>query len=60
MSEIAYQLRLRNLGGLIVIDLIDMDRPHNRDKVYKALAEALKNDKAKTSDCASPSSGSSR
>ncbi|MFO0645032.1 MAG: Rne/Rng family ribonuclease [Polyangiales bacterium] len=48
IAEIAYQLRLRNLGGLIVLDLIDMDRPQNRDRVDKALAEALKNDKAKT------------
>ena len=49
VAEIAYQLRLRNLGGLIILDLIDMDRHGNRDKVYKALAEALKHDKAKTS-----------
>jgi ribonuclease G len=48
VAEIAYQLRLRNLGGLIVIDFIDMDRPQNRDRVDKALTEALKNDKAKT------------
>ncbi|MFO0603860.1 MAG: Rne/Rng family ribonuclease [Polyangiales bacterium] len=48
VAEIAYQLRLRNLGGLIVIDFIDMDRPQNRDRVDKALAEAMKNDKAKT------------
>jgi ribonuclease G len=48
VAEIAYQLRLRNLGGLIVIDFIDMDRPQNRDRVDKALAEALKHDKAKT------------
>lgn len=48
VAEIAYQLRLRNLGGLIVIDLIDMDRPQNRERVDKALAEAMKNDKAKT------------
>jgi ribonuclease G len=46
--EIAYQLRLRNLGGLIVIDFIDMDRLQNRERVEKALAEALRNDKAKT------------
>lgn len=49
VQEIAYQLRLRNLGGLIILDLIDMDRQSNRDKVYRALAEALKHDKAKTS-----------
>jgi len=49
VNEIAYQLRMRNLGGLIILDVIDMDRSSNREKVYKALAEALKNDKAKTS-----------
>ena len=48
VTEIAYQLRLRNLGGLIVIDFIDMDRPQNRERVDKALAEALRQDKAKT------------
>src|SRR4051794_6486972 len=46
-KEIADQLRLRNVGGIIVLDLIDMDRPQNREKVSKALAEALRNDKAK-------------
>ncbi|MBL8679433.1 MAG: Rne/Rng family ribonuclease [Myxococcales bacterium] len=49
VDEIAYQLRLRNLGGLVILDLIDMERQGNRDKVYKALAEALAKDKAKTS-----------
>lgn len=49
VDEIAYQLRLRNLGGLVILDLIDMERQSNRDKVYKALAEALAKDKAKTS-----------
>jgi len=49
VNEIAYQLRLRNIGGLIILDLIDMDRSSNREKVYRALHEALKSDKAKTS-----------
>jgi ribonuclease G len=49
VEEIAYQLRLRNLGGLVILDLIDMERQGNRDKVYKALAESLNKDKAKTS-----------
>jgi len=49
VEEIAYQLRLRNLGGLIILDLIDMDRLQNREKVHRALIEALKYDKAKTS-----------
>ena len=46
-KEIADQLRLRNLGGMIVLDFIDMDKQQNRDKVSKSLNEALKNDKAK-------------
>ena len=47
-KEIAYQLRFRNIGGLIVLDFIDMERASHRDKVYKALLGALKTDKAKT------------
>jgi ribonuclease G len=47
-KEIVYQLRLRNIGGIIIIDFIDMDRPQNRDKVFKALQDALGRDKAKT------------
>ncbi|MEJ2201502.1 MAG: ribonuclease E/G, partial [Desulfuromonadaceae bacterium] len=46
-AEVGRQLRLRDLGGLIVIDFIDMrDRKHIRD-VEKTLKEALKNDKAR-------------
>jgi ribonuclease G len=47
-KEIVYQLRLRNIGGIIIIDFIDMDKSQNRDKVFKALQEALGRDKAKT------------
>ena len=47
-KEIVYQLRLRNIGGIIIIDFIDMEKPQNRDKVFKALQEALGRDKAKT------------
>jgi len=47
-KEIVYQLRLRNIGGIIIIDFIDMDKAQNRDKVFKALQEALGRDKAKT------------
>ncbi len=47
-KEIVYQLRLRNIGGIIIIDFIDMDKPQNRDKVFKALQEALGRDRAKT------------
>ncbi|MCA9681151.1 MAG: Rne/Rng family ribonuclease [Myxococcales bacterium] len=46
-DEIAEQLRLRNLGGLIIIDFIDMDRESNRRKVYRRLQEALRRDRAK-------------
>ncbi len=48
VKEIAYQLRLRNLGGLIVIDFIDMEKKPNRERVFTALKEALSKDKAKT------------
>jgi len=48
VQEVVYQLRFRNLGGLIIIDLIDMESAENRDKVYRALQEALRNDKART------------
>ncbi|MBW2085131.1 MAG: Rne/Rng family ribonuclease [Deltaproteobacteria bacterium] len=48
VKEIAYQLRLRNIGGLIVIDFIDMEREANREKVRTALIDILRRDKAKT------------
>jgi ribonuclease G len=48
VKEIAYQLRMRNLGGLIVIDFIDMEKKINRERVFTALKEALSKDKAKT------------
>ncbi|MBE2251718.1 MAG: Rne/Rng family ribonuclease, partial [Myxococcus sp.] len=47
-KEIVYQLRLRNIGGIIICDFIDMEKQQNRDKVFKALQEALGRDKAKT------------
>ncbi len=47
-KEIAYQLRLRNIGGIIVIDFIDMTKGSHKEKVYRALEEALKNDRVKT------------
>jgi len=47
VKEIACQLRLRNIGGIIIIDLIDMDKERNQNKVMKALNEAVSNDKAK-------------
>ena len=41
VQEIAYQLRFRNIGGLIILDLIDMEKPSNREKVRQALEELL-------------------
>ncbi|MCA2959276.1 MAG: Rne/Rng family ribonuclease [Silvanigrellales bacterium] len=49
VKEIVLQLRLRNIGGIIILDFIDMDRPDDRDRVFFALVEELKKDKAKTS-----------
>lgn len=48
VKEITYQLRLRNIGGIIVIDFIDMERERNREKVYNALQEAFSKDRAKS------------
>lgn len=48
VKEVAYQLRLRNVGGIIIIDLIDMEKSSHREKVYRALEDALKKDKSKT------------
>ena len=47
MKKITYQLRLRNFGGIIILDLIDMERDSNKEKVYKALEEELKKDRAR-------------
>jgi ribonuclease G len=46
--EVARQLRLRNIGGLVVIDLIDMRHRKDQQAVYKAIKDRLKKDKAKT------------
>ncbi|MGD8297716.1 MAG: ribonuclease E/G, partial [Desulfobacterales bacterium] len=48
VKEIAYQIRLRDLGGIIIIDFIDMEKRSNQEKVFNALKEALKKDKSKT------------
>jgi ribonuclease G len=48
VEEIAYQLRFRNIGGLVILDLIDMEKYGNREKVWRALEAALVKDKAKT------------
>ena len=46
VKEIVRQIRLRDLGGIIVIDFIDMDERKNRQKVMQALEEALRTDRA--------------
>jgi len=46
VDEIARQIRLRDLGGIIVLDLIDMDDRRNRNKVSQALQEALASDRS--------------
>lgn len=48
VQEVVHQLRFRNLGGLIIIDLIDMESAGNREKVYRALGDALRADKSRT------------
>ena len=48
VHEVVRQLRLRNVGGIIIIDFIDMEKEANRRKVYDALKDALKKDKART------------
>ena len=48
VQEMAYQLRLRNLGGIIILDFIDMERRSSREKVYAALRQVLRKDRAKT------------
>jgi ribonuclease G len=47
VKEIAYQIRLRNLGGIIIVDFIDMDKLENREKLFNAFTEAMKKDRAK-------------
>ncbi len=48
VKEIAYQIRLRDIGGIIVIDFIDMEKKTNQEKVFAALKDALKRDRSKT------------
>jgi ribonuclease G len=47
-EEVVRQLRLRDIGGIIVIDFIDMSRARNRDTVLKTLRKALDEDRTKT------------
>jgi len=45
--EIAYQLRLRNIGGIIIIDFIDMEEEEQRETLYASFKEAMKRDKSR-------------
>src|SRR4029077_12346704 len=47
-KQVVQQLRLRNIGGIIVIDFIDMEKLANRRKVFDALQEAVRADKARS------------
>ncbi len=47
-EEVARQLRLRNIGGIIVVDFVDMDKENNRRKVWDAFQKALSRDRART------------
>jgi len=46
-NEVANQIRLRNIGGIIVVDFIDMRKASNRNRVMEAFAQACRNDRAK-------------
>lgn len=48
-DEIARQLRLRDMGGIIVVDFIDMALPENRQKLYERMVEDMKKDRARHS-----------
>lgn len=48
VKEIAYQIRLRNVGGIIIVDFIDMERKDSREMVFQALLDILKKDRIKT------------
>jgi len=48
VKEIAYQIRLRNIGGIIIIDFIDMKKEQHKEKVMAHMNEAMKKDKSQT------------
>ena len=48
VGEVVRQIRLRDLGGLIIIDFIDMEREEHRQQVFRALKKVLAEDKART------------
>lgn len=49
VREVAYQLRLRGIGGLVILDLIDMEKEEHKESVYRELLKSLRHDKAKVS-----------
>ena len=57
VREIAHSIRIRNCGGIIIIDFIDMEKEAHRDKVLEALKEELAKDRARTSVLAMSSLG---
>ncbi len=48
IKEVVYQLRLRNIGGIIIIDFIDMERGDSKEKVFETLAQELRSDRSRT------------
>ncbi len=48
VKEISHQIKVRGIGGIIIIDFIDMEREKNRERVYQALVDAMASDKART------------
>ncbi len=48
VREIVYQLRLRNIGGIIIVDFIDMAKEESKERVWTALNNALKSDRSRT------------
>ena len=46
-DELARQLRLRDMGGIIVVDFIDMHEPENRQKLYERMCQNMQKDRAK-------------
>lgn len=48
VKEIVYQLKLRNMGGIIIIDFIDMEKETSKEKVFTTLEKALRGDRSRT------------
>ncbi|MCH8158127.1 MAG: Rne/Rng family ribonuclease [Nitrospinae bacterium] len=48
VKEIVYQLRLRNIGGIVIIDFIDMSKEENKELIWNTLIQAVKSDRSRT------------